>query len=34
MEYPLEYLLAVERAGGVGVSVQRWCLLRGSAVQR
>ena len=22
------------RAGGVGVSVQRWCLLRGSAVQR
>ena len=35
MEYPqMEYLLVVERAGVVGVSVQRWWLLRGSVVQR
>jgi len=29
----MEYPLVVERAGGVGVSVQRW-LLRGPVVQR
>jgi hypothetical protein len=32
MEYPLEYPLAVERVDGVGVNVQRLCLLRGPAV--
>ena len=30
----LEYPLVAERAGGVGVSVQCWWLLRGSVVQK